>query len=100
MGACSDISVVLPEDIKEEIMMSGLIFAVFLISLLFYLLHRFVTRPFNETKYETLRGSSIRLNEDEIPKNLSEAGEENMTNNTPDEEEEILKKRHPRTSRK
>lgn len=66
MGACSDISVALPEDIKQDVMVCGLIFAVILITLLFYLLNTYVTQPFQEKKYDTLH-ESIRLEDDEIP---------------------------------
>jgi hypothetical protein len=44
-------------------MMCGLVFAIVLISLLFYLLNKYVTQPFEEKKYH----EAILLEDDEIP---------------------------------
>lgn len=86
MGACSDISVALDDDTQQIVMSCGLIFAIFLICLLFYLLRTYVNIPYREKKYSTLH-ESIVLEDDETPND----------ENTPFEQR--ANKRMPRTSR-
>jgi len=52
MGAASDIGVVLPDSAKKTLMVVGLFCAIVIMSILFYMLKKFVTEPYNELSAE------------------------------------------------
>lgn len=78
MGACSDIGVMLDEEIKKKIMVVGLGCAFVIMGVLFYMLKKYVTEPYNmqnptplrmdeeEAQYHRFDGSGGRSKQDEL----------------------------------
>lgn len=55
MGACSDLGVMLDEEVKKKIMVFGLGCAFIIMGILFYMLKKYVDEPFQNQKLDSLQ---------------------------------------------